>query len=240
MDRTLPLDQPAPHDQSLRLITNPDRVRDALLHAAMPAVPAADPPAGIAWLRAQVPRFCDGDAHERRRALVVEELARLSPAALRARARDVDGPLAHVQVLAEAIGLPDISLPAVALAAAHYQPYEPDNPAADAAVAELVAACGGVADERTAARICLLVQSCTATSALVANARDITGATTAGERVARTMDENPPLRATRRIVDGELVELDMRHPGLGFGAGPHACPGREHAIALATGIIEGS
>ncbi len=48
------------------------------------------------------------------------------------------------------------------------------------------------------------------------------------------------LDLTDNVVDGAVVELDMRHPGLGFGAGPHACPGRAHAIALAAGIIEGS
>lgn len=225
-------------DTALRMITEPGRVRAALETAAMPPVPAVESPVGIAWLRAHVPRFCDGPAHRRRRDLVIAELDRLSPEALRAAARTVGGPLPHVRVLANALGLPHISLEAVAKVAAHYQPYEPVDAAADAAVAELVTACGGIADEHTAARICLLVQACAATSALVANAHGFTGA--AEERIARTMNEDPPLRATRRIVDGELVELDMRHPDLGFGAGPHACPGRTHALAMATGILEGS
>jgi cytochrome P450 len=111
------------------VITDPDRVRDALLNAPMPAVAQVGTPPGIAWLRARVPRFCDGPVHERRRALVEAELARISP--------------------------------------------------------------------------------------------DL-------------------LRRSRRVVDDELVELDLTQDGLGFGAGPHECPGREHAIAIATGIIEGS
>ncbi|WP_378739757.1 hypothetical protein [Nocardia brasiliensis] len=221
-------------------ITDPDQVRAALIGAPVPAVPSVDAPVGIAWLRAHVPRFCDGAEHQRLRALVTAELDRLSPADLRERARTAVGPLPHVRALAEAIGMQDISVDAVALVAAHYQPFEPDDPAADEAVAALVAACGGAADDVAAARICLLLQACAATSALVANARQLDADGSAEEIIARTMHENPPLRSTRRVVDGEVVELDMRHPGLGFGVGPHACPGREHAIAVAAGIIEGS
>ncbi|MFE9583062.1 hypothetical protein ACFYO1_42280 [Nocardia sp. NPDC006044] len=221
------------------LITDPDQVRATLIDAPVPAVPAVDGPVGIAWLRAHVPRFSTGSEHQRLRALVTAELDRLSPADLRERARTADGPLPHVRVLTQALGLQDISVDAVALVAAHYQPFEPDNPLADEAVAELVAACGA-ADDATAARICLLVQACAATSALVANARELNAPGTAEELIERTMNENPPLRSTRRVVDDEIVELDMRHPGLGFGAGPHACPGRAHAVAIATGIIEGS
>ncbi|WP_067531474.1 hypothetical protein [Nocardia crassostreae] len=222
-------------------LTDPDQVRTALHRAPVPHVPPVRDPLGLAWLRAHVPRFCDGPDHTRRRALVLAELDRLSPADLRARARTAAHlPLAHVQVLIDELGLPGASADAVKTIAAHYQPHEPDSAAADAAVVELVAACGGVADEATAARICVLVQACAATDALLANVRALDAAGTPEERIARTMRENPPLRATRRVMDGELVELDMRHPGLGFGVGPHACPGREHAIALAAGILEGA
>ncbi|MFI6047302.1 hypothetical protein ACIA8C_37190 [Nocardia sp. NPDC051321] len=227
-------------NRTVPLITDPDQVRAILIGAPVPAVPAVDAPVGLAWLRAHVPRFSTGAEHQRLRALVTAELDRLSPADLRERARAAHGPLPQVRALAEALGLQDISVDTVALVAAHYQPYEPDNPAADEAVEVLVAACGGVADDATAARICLLVQACAATGALVDNARQSTTPGTAEQIIARTMDENPPLRSTRRVVAGEVVELDMRHPGLGFGAGPHACPGRAHAIAIATGIIEGS
>ncbi|PXX56544.1 hypothetical protein DFR70_11996 [Nocardia tenerifensis] len=224
----------------MNLITDPDQVRATLINAPVPAVPAVHAPVGVAWLRAHVPRFSTGAEHERLRALVTAELDRLSPADLRRRAHTARAPLPHVRVLAEALGLQGISVEAVALVAAHYQPHEPQDPAADEAVAELVAACGGIADDATAARICLLVQACAATGALVANARQLNATGTAEQIIERTMDENPPLRSTRRVVDGEVVELDMRHPGLGFGAGPHACPGRAHAIALAAGIIEES
>ncbi|MFC9993160.1 hypothetical protein [Nocardia sp. NPDC127526] len=222
-------------------LTDPDQVRTALTEAPVPHAPPVRDPIGLAWLRAHVPRFCDGPDHARRRALVLAELDRLSPAGLRARARAAaDRPVAHVEVLIEALALPGASVDAVKIVAAHYHPHEPGSPAADAAVAELVAACGGTADEVTAAKICVLVQACAATDALLANVRETETTGTPDERIARTMHENPPLRSTRRVIDGELVELDMRHPGLGFGVGPHACPGREHAIALAAGILEGA
>lgn len=229
---------------TLPVITDPERVREALTSAPMPAVAPADPPAGLAWLRAHVPRFCDGADHQRRRALVEAELANLSPAALRAQARTTTGPHAHVEVLAKALGLHNISLPAVALVATSYLPYQPDDPAADLAVAELVEACGGIADEATAARICLLVQACHATAALISNAQQLPNTNSAqpesvDDLLARTMVQNSPIRRTRRVVNGELVELDMTHGGLGFGAGPHACPGRAHALALAAGVLEG-
>lgn len=220
--------------------TDPDQVRQTLIDAPVPVAPQVDTPIGVAWLRAHVPRFREGAEHRRLRALVEAELDRLSPADLRARARAAGGTLPHIRALAQALGLQGVSEEAVALVAAHYQPHEPDDAAADAAVAELVDACGGVPDDATATRICLLVQACAATTALVDHVRELDPGGSVDERIARTMDEHPPLRSTRRVIDGELVELDMRHPGLGFGAGPHACPGRAHAIALAAGIIEGS
>ncbi|MGS2810278.1 hypothetical protein [Nocardia sp. MW-W600-9] len=51
------------------------------------------------------------------------------------------------------------------------------------------------------------------------------------------MATTPPLRSTRRVVDGTVTELDLRHPGLGFGAGPHRCPGSAHALAIAGGVL---
>src|ERR1700727_1307457 len=49
---------------------------------------AGAPSGTVAWLRASVSRFANGPEHGRRRALVVAELDRLDPAALRAAARD--------------------------------------------------------------------------------------------------------------------------------------------------------
>jgi hypothetical protein len=48
---------------------------DVLLDLAftVPAVPEAA--AGVGWIRCIVPRFCEGDAHARRRALVERVIA---------------------------------------------------------------------------------------------------------------------------------------------------------------------
>jgi len=186
----------------------------------VPSVPDA-PPGGVAWLRSSVARFSSGAAHRRRRALAVAELASVDPDRLRLRAAERgDGP---VEVLAEALGLPADVAADVALVAKAYQPHTAVTEEADRAVARLVEACGGVADEATANRIGLLVQACDATRALVAN-------TVAG----RT---DPPVPLTRRVApDGTLVEVSLAEAP--FGSGPHACPGREHALALAAGLVE--
>ncbi len=94
-------------------------------------------------------------------------------------------------------------------------------------------------DDRIVAMICVLVQACAATGELLAAARDFDSGPE-DERAARVMAAAPPLRSTRRVVDGVVTELDLRFPGLGFGAGPHRCPGSAHALALATGVLEGA
>jgi 2-methylisocitrate lyase-like PEP mutase family enzyme len=175
-----------------------------MLNLAVPQVP--DGVGGVAWLRSHVVRFSEGPAHTRRRAIVERELAAIDPAGLR-------GALGcHVEVLAEAMGLA-VAVTDVQAVAACYQPHLPATEAADAAVARLVAACGGVADEVTANRIGILVQACDATAALIAG-------------------HNPPVPRTRRVTTaGEVIEVDLT--GRPFGAGRHECPGRAHAQALA-------
>lgn len=186
----------------------------------VPSVPDS-PPGGVAWLRSSVARFSSGAAHRRRRALAVAELEPVDPEVLRLRAAERgDGP---VEVLAEALGLPADVADDVAVVAKSYQPHTAITEEADRAVARLVEACGGVADEATANRVGLLVQACDATKALVAN-------TVAG----RT---DPPVPLTRRVApDGALVEVSLAE--VPFGIGPHACPGRAHALALAAGLVE--
>ncbi|MEU2670749.1 hypothetical protein ABZ622_18100 [Streptomyces sp. NPDC007164] len=189
----------------------------------VPPVPDHDgsSPDGVAWLRSCVARFSSGADHRRRRALAVAELAPIAPESLRLRAAERgDGP---VEVLTEALGLSADVADDVAVVAKSYQPHTAITEEADRAVARLVEACGGVADEATANRIGLLVQACDATKALVAN-------TVAG----RT---GPPVPLTRRVApDGTLVEVSLTQ--VPFGIGPHACPGRAHALALAAGLVD--
>ena len=240
----------------------------------VPPAPPADAPGGVAWLRAGVGRFSNGEAHDRRRALGITELARLDCAALErdacARAArllqatgrkpfDVIARVARpstVDGLAEALGLSGVAAADVATAARAYHPHSPVDPKADRAVARLVEACGGAPDEATAARIGLLVQACDATAGLAANALValLTGARGGSleDIVSATLRDDPPLRTTRRaataaarigdadISPGTVVALDLtsaRDDQLPFGWGPRRCPGREHAIALALGIV---
>ncbi|PXY30965.1 hypothetical protein [Prauserella muralis] len=203
----------------------------------VPPVPAAQ--SDMAWLRSAVARFSSGEPHRRRRALAVAELAAVPPATLRASAcaagpwhRDLP-----VALLAGALGL-DVDPGDVVAAARHYQPHTGDGHAADAAVQRLVTACGGIADEHTAARIGLLVQACVATADLAESVLRRPGPVE--EVVVLVLREEPPVRATRRVgPDGAEVVVDLAGAGLPFGAGEHACPGREHALALVAGIAEG-
>lgn len=210
--------------------------------------PAHDgPPGGIRWLRAHVARFSSGATHLRRRKLATGFLDDVDPALLRKRARertaaliaegasDVAGQV-PVAVLGEALGLADTDTDAVRRIAAHYK-LDTDDADADAAVAILVEAFGGAVDERTAARIGLLVQACDATAGLIVNAMR-RHAETAELLVAETLLADPPVRSTVRasIASGALVQVDLT--ALPFGAGAHHCPGIDHALAIAIGVCE--
>lgn len=195
----------------------------------VPPVPAAD--RGVAWLRSAVARFASGDPHRRRRALVVELLARVPPESLRGTG-DGTHPVA---ALARALG-PDVPVALVVDVAQAYQPGTGDDARADRAVEQLVALLGGDHDEATAAHVGILVQACQATADLVERSRD-----TPLETVLR---DHPPAAATKRlaltavrlpgrsVAAGEVVRVDLSG-GLAFGAGPHRCPGEAHARALA-------
>jgi cytochrome P450 len=240
-------------------LTDPHAVRAALADDGY-TMPRVDPTAttGIAWLRAAVARFSDGPIHTRRRAYAVDLLTGLDPEHLRDRARhrtiavlaaatgprerserhqpgpvEVMSAIARpipIGVLGAALGVQDDLTPAVATAARSYQPHAGGGPEGDGAVAALVAAFGGAADEPTAARIGLLVQACDATAGLIGNAILAGG-------VAAALERDPPVRRTRRIHDGREIHLDLT--AAPFGAGPHRCPAGEHAASIAAGVLDG-
>jgi cytochrome P450 len=148
--------------------------------------------ATVAWLRAAVSRFVNGDEHALRRARVVEELAGLRPEYLRVAARqrthailtaareqgeklDAMSLLARrvpVAALADALGIadPERATEAVIAAAGAYLFPAADAQAqrrADAGVAELVGIVPGAEMDTVVARIALLVHSCDATAGLI-------------------------------------------------------------------------
>ncbi|MDT0343469.1 isocitrate lyase/phosphoenolpyruvate mutase family protein [Streptomyces litchfieldiae] len=236
----------------------PADVRAALADPALvPELPAPDGgPAGasVAWLRATVARFCSGEPHRRRRALVEAELAGLEPAVLRRAAAagpaEGDVRVRVVRALAEALGMPEPGAVAEAVTVVTGAYFGGADPAADEAVARLVTLLADEAgpEEAVANRIGLLVQACAATAALVEAAAD-------DVPPARVLRETPPVRTMRRvaaratqvagreIAEGDVVLLDLAaaqraHPvPLTFGAPPRVCPGRAHALALADGLL---
>src|SRR5262245_1554470 len=116
---------------------------------------------GVGWLRDHVARFCAGADHERRRALAVAALAGIDPRMVRERARALatlgNADVVAVLVLAEPLGINDAAAQVKAVAKGYF-PGTDAGPEGDDAVAALVDAFGGTADEATAARIGLLVQ----------------------------------------------------------------------------------
>lgn len=211
------------------------------LSAPVPAVPTDVVPGSVGWLRASVARFSNGSDHVRRRSLAVDLLAGVDVYSLRGRAfartAQVVGELdafdvmtviarpVPVGVLAEALGLPDVSVDVAPVAAA-YHPHVTPDAAAEAALGRLIAACGGTT-ELAAARIGLLVQACDATAGLIGNELF---AWLSGKPVGQ------PVLGTRRRIDGEDVTVPLA--GTPFGTGPRACPGSSHAIALAAGVVQ--
>jgi cytochrome P450 len=204
----------------------------------------------MGWLREHVGRFSTGEAHARRRGYAVTVLAGIDPMTLRRRATELADngrPPEQVPViaLAEALGVPcaekDAAVDAVATVARGYFPGTDAGAAGEAAVAYLIGVFGGAADEPTAARIGLLAQACQATAGLITNALRGSAALEA------TLRDDPPVRALRRqnVASGAIVEIDVAAANrdaadghLTFGAGPRECPGREHALAIAVGVVE--
>jgi hypothetical protein len=213
------------HEAALSVLASPAFI--------VPPVPAAS--AGVAWLRASVARFSSAGEHERRRALAIALLDAIPVDSLRAPTR-----MHPVAVLGRALGADETVVGLVQHVAQAYQPATGDESRADLAVGQLVAVFGGAFDELTAARIALLVQACQATQALIERARH--------RPVHQVLQEDPPVRATKRqaltataigdvtIEAGEVVGVCLAGD-LAFGAGAHRCPGRAHALALASSAL---
>jgi cytochrome P450 len=183
-------------------ISAADEVRAILADPSYVVPPAAAVPetefGTLAWLRSLVARFCDGDAHDRRRELVERDLAGLDPDRLRLAAAELTGrELAQqargeqfdamilarrvpVAVLAAELGLVRDGLRRAVDAVITASPGYPNPDAAwlgtDASVKQLAEALVAAGDlgpqdaELLANRIGLLMQACDATAGLIGNA----------------------------------------------------------------------
>jgi cytochrome P450 len=245
------------------LVSSDADVRAILADPAyvVPSAPPAAQTGTLAWLRAHVTRFCEGEAHDRRRALAEHEIAALDPAGLREAAAAMTAaelarhpnsepfdvmPLARrvpAAALAAGLGLraDDIAAAVDAVLGAVSGYLNPDlaGPDADSSVALLAKTFGPGEPEPLANRIGLLMQACDATAALIGNALIAAFASddSVEEIIAGTLVDDPPTLRTRRISpDGELVTVDISN--CTFGAGRRPCPGAEQARALAAGVLD--
>jgi cytochrome P450 len=251
------------------LVASATEVRAILADPAYVVPPAPPVPptetGTLAWLRAHVARFCEGELHDQRRELVEGELASLDPARLRAAALEMtsneltdldDGgstdamTLAKripVAVLAAELGLAPDTLAevvdAVLASASGYPNPDAAGPNADSGVRYLASAFDSAAAnaELVANRIGLLEQACDATAGLIGNALisafGQADEATTDEIIAAVLTEDPPVRRTRRVApDGAVITLDIT--SCTFGAGRRPCPGADQALALAAGVLD--
>ncbi|GAA2591033.1 hypothetical protein SMC26_06505 [Actinomadura fulvescens] len=227
----------------------------------VPSVPGQATRGTLRWLRQNVCRFSEGEVHDRRVAIVQKELAQMDPASLYDEARErataileasPPDPIEAVArpvptaVLGRALGVTDLDalVKVVPTAAAVYLTGTDHPGEADEAVATLAALLGPGPDEEVANRIAILTQSCEATAALIAKTAARPGADTESV-IAETLRFDPPVPALRRLdPGGRPVTLDVRSanqensPHLTFGAGRRPCPGAEHAVRLAAGVLD--
>lgn len=188
-------------------------------------------------------------ARERTRTLLDEAIGEIE--VMSAIARRV--PLAELSL---ALGVPNDRIDeavgaSVAIGPAYLSGVNDEG--ADAAVEGLRRVLDRGGDAETAAAIAVLAQACEATAALIGTALaaaldEPSLPSEARVLVDVTLRCHTPLRVMRRVSPhGESVTLDLdaasrdlaagAHP-LAFGRGPRCCPGEEHAIALAEGILD--
>jgi hypothetical protein len=216
----------------------------------VPEVPPSAAVGTIVWLRASVSRFCNGAAHDERRAKIVALLDRIDPSRLGDEAHrraDTSADDRHVVCasLAAQLGAadPDSVADAVLDCAAAYFPGADDEVVrrGDTATRQLVELLHDEDVEVVVARIAVLVQACDATAQLI--------------EATRQHRDSPPVRVMRRVAQedvtidgttierGDIVLCDIVQASretdelLTFGHGLRACPGVAQAQALVAGVL---
>ena len=180
----------------------------ATLEDPVPSPGPGGPFGTMAWLRASVSRFANGETHARRRRITEELLAGIEPRI------SGSGPYAPVVSLAAGLGA-TVDVEDVRTVAAAYHPGT-DAPGADEALRRVLAALPEDDEETAAQRVAILVQACEATAALIRG-------------------ETLPVRTTKRVdADGRTVLVSLE--GRPFGEGSRRCPGERHARAFAEAL----
>jgi cytochrome P450 len=242
-------------------VASPDDAEAALSCPALvpPPAPPTLRPGPTAALRAAMARFSAGDAHRDRRAAVEAVVSSLDPAAVgrlaaaatgrRLTGEPVDA-LADVafrvptEALASALGARPADLPGLVADTGRMVAVigrgEPSRPASDAAVSRILARFA----DHPAGPVpvaSLLHQNHDATAALiaatlVARHRGVPrrAAVAATVRVATA----PATLGMTTLAAGDRVVVDLESSGLEFGAGPHRCPGRAVAEAIAAAVVD--
>ena len=256
-----------------------------------------------AGVQSRMARFTDGPSHEQRRAVAIEQLGQLDPAALHTRALALTRSLlAHhgtvdlmttlarfvpVSVLSSALADPvgpvTGSAHAAVLRLAQAIAPERGRPRGDAEtpahrIAELIEPAAAF-DDATVNIVALLFQTIDATAGLIGNSvltaarlgapmlddhacvgfvgevsrfdpavhfttrRAATEIVLAGHRIPRgatiVVDLAAAGRDPSRVDQPGEFRPSRGGPSLAFGDGRHRCPGRDHALGLASGVFQG-
>jgi cytochrome P450 len=210
-------------------------------------------------------RWSNGSDHARCRTFAITALSPLQPKDLRVRARTLTLDLlphttdltalartVPVEVLADALGFDEPTKAArhQRLVSIAFSPEDGLPPAVDADIDRsmtwLLASSGTPSREEAANRVALLHQCIDATAGLILNAyvhgvdhRDAEGEPDpSAALVTWALHHARPVVHTTRIDQmGKPTAVSLA--GAPFGAGPHQCPGRDVAIALACGVLDG-
>jgi cytochrome P450 len=222
-----------------------------LLDAPVPDPGPPGPYGTMAWLRATVSRFANGETHARRRALVEALLADLDPAELREAAavltRAAAAPLGADLRRESKVDRALPGEPCSRRADAAYIPVavlaralgvDPPHLADAVAATRRVAAAyhphtdAPGADAALRTLVSLLPND--APEVVAARVQILVQACEATAGLVR--GDDLPVPVTRRIgTNGETVLVDLT--GRPFGAGSRRCPGEAHARALVEGVL---
>jgi cytochrome P450 len=224
-----------------------------LLDAPVPDPGPPGPYGTMAWLRATVSRFANGETHTRRRALVEALLAGLDPAELRQAARDcahaanpapqgagprleskVDRAL-HDEPCSRRADAAYVPVAVLARALGVEPPHLADAVAATRLVASAYHPHTDAPGAAAALATLLELLPSAEPEAVAARVQILVQACEATAGLVR--GDDLPVPVTRRIgTHGETVLVDLT--GRPFGAGSRRCPGEAHARALVEGVLD--